>query len=271
MTVRRYLSEINSYLANAHRELGMLAETCESMVAETDRLRAERDEALGRAARLSAELDAARREPRSQTTSEQIEERTESVQVREGRWRTRGGEIKNVTPTPAGHHMRSIFPWWDAATRHTWQRDGRYGYFRGSTFDLIEYLEPIELESQPEPQPEPTTSDQTAKVEEQVGSEPGKVQVREGRWLTRGGEVRNVTRTPDENELQEQFPWWDANTRNTWREDGRYVRERENVRDLVQYLGPIESRSKSQSGPWGVLRRLWLRKLARLCLQRLAG
>lgn len=118
--------------------------------------------------------------------------------------------------------------------------------------DVSHYTEAAEVDRPIEPQPKPE------KVEEQV---PQPVQVREGRWLTRGGEVRNVTRTPDENELRDQFPWWDANTRNTWREDGRYVRERENVRDLVQYLGPIESRPKSQSGPWDVLRRLWLRKL----------
>lgn len=115
--------------------------------------------------------------------------------------------------------------------------------------DVSHYTEAAEVDRPIEPQPKPE------KVEEQV---PQPVQVREGRWLTRGGEVRNVTRTPDENELRDQFPWWDANTRNTWREDGRYVRERENVRDLVQYLGPIESRPKSQSGPWDVLRRLWL-------------
>jgi len=405
MTVRSCLSEINLYLANAHRELGMLAETCKSMVAETNRLQAERDEALGRAARLSLELDAARREPRSQTTSEQIEERTEpappegwrvlavgeklqagDMTVRsdgycystervgyyvganqryirriESRPDPQSGLQHSEYKPPEGWRLLSVGEWvtlndrWVRQDGSTWRSMGTEGrvsegfrYIRriqqpkeesqpepttsDQTVKVEEQVEPeprkvegpvmpepekveeqvrseqaatisrwqqqveavkaelvqerllrnhwqnhaqraenelvnkdyecqqmrIELDAlQQAPQPEPTTSDQTAKVEGQVGSEPEKVQVREGRWLTRGGEVRNVTRTPDDEELQDEFPWRDANTGNMWREDGRYVRERENVRDLVNYLGPIEPRPESQSGLWGVLRRLW--------------
>ena len=77
------------------------------------------------------------------------------VQVREGRWRTRGGNIRNVTPTPECDNRHDRFPWRDTAYDQTWTPNGRY-QFNGedSPLDLIKYLGPIEPQPQP-PQREP--------------------------------------------------------------------------------------------------------------------
>ena len=77
----------------------------------------------------------------------------EPVQVREGRWRTRDGNIRNVTPRPAGDGRKDLFPWWDAAYGGTWTSGGRYYFGEESLLDLVEYLGPIE--KQPQPQAEP--------------------------------------------------------------------------------------------------------------------
>jgi hypothetical protein len=91
------------------------------------------------------------------TTSEQlaeIEGQPQPVQVREGRWKTRDGEVRNVTPTPEGDGLAERWPWWDAADRHFWRANGRY-YFDGKgPLDLVAYLGPIEPEPEPQPQPE---------------------------------------------------------------------------------------------------------------------
>ena len=91
------------------------------------------------------------------TTSEQlaeIEGQAKPVQVREGRWKTRDGEVRNVTPTPEGDGLAERWPWWDAADRHFWRANGRY-YFDGKgPLDLVAYLGPIEPEPEPQPQPE---------------------------------------------------------------------------------------------------------------------
>lgn len=81
----------------------------------------------------------------------QPEPQPEPVKVREGRWKTRGGDIRNVTPTPAGDGRDHRFPWWDAQYRQTWAEDGRYHFCGESPFDLVKCLGPIE--PQPEPQP----------------------------------------------------------------------------------------------------------------------
>ncbi|MFN9291801.1 MAG: hypothetical protein ACK6EB_27310, partial [Planctomyces sp.] len=84
-----------------------------------------------------------------------IERQAEPLQVREGRWRTRNGDIRNVTPTPEGDGLAERWPWWDAADRHFWRANGRY-YFDGKgPLDLVAYLGPIESEPQQEPQPQP--------------------------------------------------------------------------------------------------------------------
>jgi hypothetical protein len=96
-------------------------------------------------------------EPEPKTNSEQlaeIEGQAEPVQVREGRWKTRDGEVRNVTPTPEGDGLAERWPWWDAADRHFWRANGRY-YFDGKgPLDLVAYLGPIEPEPEPQPQPE---------------------------------------------------------------------------------------------------------------------
>ena len=74
-------------------------------------------------------------------------------QVCEGRWCTRGGEIRNVTPTPDGDSRAIRYPWHDARCDQTWLSSGRYHTCHTeSPLDLWEYLGAIE---QPEPQPQP--------------------------------------------------------------------------------------------------------------------
>ena len=94
------------------------------------------------------------------TTSEQlaeIEGQADTVQVCEGRWRTRNGEVRNVTPTPEGDGLAERWPWWDAEYGQTWGHDGRYFSGGDSPLDLVTYLGPIE--PQPEPQAEPQATD----------------------------------------------------------------------------------------------------------------
>ena len=81
----------------------------------------------------------------------------EPVQVREGRWRTRDGNIRNVTPTPAYDSRATRWPWRDAKYDQTWREDGGHHIIGESPSDLVEYLGPIELEPQPEPQPQAAT------------------------------------------------------------------------------------------------------------------
>ena len=84
-----------------------------------------------------------------ETTSEQlaeIEGQAEPVQVREGRWRTRHGDIRNVTPTPAHDSRAKRWPWRDAKYDQTWREDGGYHIIGESPSDLVEYLGPIEPE-----------------------------------------------------------------------------------------------------------------------------
>ena len=82
-------------------------------------------------------------------------EQPEPVQVREGRWKTRGGDIRNVTPTPASEGREERWPWRDTAYDQTWTPDGRYSRRGESPLDLVKYLGPIEPEAQPEPESEP--------------------------------------------------------------------------------------------------------------------
>jgi hypothetical protein len=92
------------------------------------------------------------------TTSEQlaeIERQAEPLQVREGRWRTRNGDIRNVTPTPEGDEREERWPWLDAEYGQTWGHDGRYFSGADSPLDLVGYLGPIEPQPEPQPQPQP--------------------------------------------------------------------------------------------------------------------
>lgn len=81
---------------------------------------------------------------------------TKPVQVCEGRWRTRGNAIRNVTPTPQSDGRAAAFPWWDAAYRQTWTPNGRYHFGEESPLDLLTYLGPLEEDkTQLEPEPQP--------------------------------------------------------------------------------------------------------------------
>lgn len=105
----------------------------------------------------------------SETTTEQlaeIEGQAELVQVREGRWRTRGGDIRNVTPRPAGDGQTERFPWWDAAYGGTWTSGGRYYFGEESPLDLVEYLGPIEPQPEPEPVQVPGSGEQIRLLKE---------------------------------------------------------------------------------------------------------
>ena len=92
-----------------------------------------------------------------------------------------------------------------------------------------------------------TTTEQLAEIEGQA--EP--VQVCEGRWKTRGGDIRNVTATPEGDGRRERWPWRDAAYCQTWRANGRYHFGEESQRDLVEYLGSFEpepERSRNGAG-----------------------
>jgi hypothetical protein len=101
-----------------------------------------------------------------------------------------------------------------------------------------EFLESVRA-SKPEPE---TTTEQLAEIEGQA--EP--VQVCEGRWRTRNGDIRNVTPTPEGDEREERWPWLDAEYGQTWGHDGRYFSGGDSPLDLVGYLGPIEPEDKTQ-------------------------
>jgi hypothetical protein len=90
---------------------------------------------------------------------------TKPVQVCEGRWRTRGNAIRNVTPTPQSDGRAAAFPWWDAAYRQTWRQNGRYHSGGDSPLDLVGYLGPIEPEDKTqEPQPADTVDELRSEV-----------------------------------------------------------------------------------------------------------
>ena len=73
----------------------------------------------------------------------------EPVQVREGRWRTRSGEVKNIRPCEPLKGAYYVWPWTDGFM--TFQDNGLHQGSKESPNDLVEYLGPIE--QQPEPVP----------------------------------------------------------------------------------------------------------------------
>ena len=113
-----------------------------------------------------------------ETTSEQlteIEEQADTVQVREGRWRTRHGAVKNIRPCEPLRGAYFVWPWTDGFM--TFQDNGRHQGSQESPNDLVEYLGPIE--PQPQPQQDGLVRDVThllqesgvldsAKAEEQI-------------------------------------------------------------------------------------------------------
>lgn len=83
-------------------------------------------------------------------------------------------------------------------------------------------------------------------VADDAPTEP--VKVREGRWKTRNGEIRNVTRTPHDLSDEGRYSWHDAEHCQTWHDNGRYFHEKESPFDLVAYLGPIEPENSGFEG-----------------------
>ena len=75
------------------------------------------------------------------------------VQVREGRWRTRGGDIKNIRACEPLKGAYYVWPWTDGFM--TFQDNGRHQGSIDSVNDLVEYLGPIEKQPEPQPEPEP--------------------------------------------------------------------------------------------------------------------
>ena len=85
-------------------------------------------------------------EPQPQAEAEpQPEPQAEPVQVCEGRWRTRNGEIKDIRPCDPLVGPYFVWPWTDGIK--TFQDNGRH-LAAVSDNDLVEYLGPIEAEPQ---------------------------------------------------------------------------------------------------------------------------
>gem|GEM_PF-1384871 len=96
-----------------------------------------------------------------ETTSEQlaeIEGQGDPVQVRAGRWRTRGGQEFGVSAMPTDHEdFSAAYPWWDGNVT-TWRTDGRFSVHENA-MDLLTYLGPVEPQPQPQPEPEDKTQE----------------------------------------------------------------------------------------------------------------
>ena len=209
---------------------------CDSRDTTTSEQLAEIDRDMAEIERQVAELvEEAQRadypQPEPETTTEQlaeIEEQPEPIQVRKGRWRTRNGLVKDVTAMPTDHEdYAAAYPWWDGVS--TWRNDGRW-LAGGSTMDLVEYLGPIEAEPQPQPEPEPQP-----------------VQVREGPWRTRSGEVKNIRSCEPLKGAYYVWPWTDGIM--TFQDNGRHQGSQESAHDLVEYLGPIEQQPEPEPQP----------------------
>lgn len=78
-----------------------------------------------------------------------IEPQPEPVQVREGRWRTRGGEVKNIRACEPLKGAYYVWPWTDGFM--TFQDNGLHQGSKESPNDLVEYLGPIEPKAEPVP------------------------------------------------------------------------------------------------------------------------
>jgi hypothetical protein len=123
-----------------------------------------------------------------------IEPQPQPIQVREGRWRTRNGDIRNVTPTPEGDGREERFPWWDAAYRQTWTSNGRYHFGGESQRDLVEYLGPIEAEDKTqEPQPAYTADELQSQPDTELQAQVTFLKGREVTLGTRLQQEREVT------------------------------------------------------------------------------
>ena len=159
--------------------------------------------------------------------------------TRPGLYESRGGVIVPIT----GWEDNWWIAEWDGA-RDWYASDGRRRFYEAAGADeyqLLHWVGPL-----PASEPEAvTTTEQLAEIEGQGDT----VQVREGRWKTRGGDIRNVTATPEGDGRKERYPWWDAQYQQTWTSDGRYYPHTANQWDLIEYLGPIEQQPVPQPQP----------------------
>ena len=94
------------------------------------------------------------------------------------------------------------------------------------------YIRPIEQESQAEQDPEP-------------------VQVREGRWRTRNGEIKNIRACEPLKGAYYVWPWTDGFM--TFQDNGLHQGSKQSDNDLVEYLGPIEPKPEPVSAVQGGL------------------
>ena len=151
----------------------MSDETTTEQLAEIDRDMADIERQVAELVEEAQKADYPQPDPQPQP---------QPVQVREGRWRTRSGEIKNIRACEPLKGAYYVWPWTDGFM--TFQDNGRHLGSNDSVNDLVEYLGPIEPkpqpesqpESQPEPQPQPepvpeTTSEQWANIKEQADTE----------------------------------------------------------------------------------------------------
>lgn len=143
------------------------------------------------------------------------------VITRPGLYQSRGGDIVQITGWEEG--------WWVSewnGIRTEYGSDGRQRFPAEpdtDRWDLARWVAPL------------PASEQLAEIEGQ----PEPVQVREGRWRTRGEQEVQVTAAPtDHDDFSPAYPWWDGDV-TTWANDGRFA-VHENAMDLVAYLGPIE-------------------------------
>ena len=105
----------------------------------------------------------------------------------------------------------------------------RFGGWVGSNQRHIRLIEP---QPQPQPQPEPQPV-------------PVPVQVREGRWRTRGGDIKTIRQCEPLKGAYYVWRWTDGFM--TFRDNGRHLGFQESVNDLVAYLGPIEQQPEPQA------------------------
>lgn len=156
-----------------------------------------------------------------------------------GLYEARGGEIVPITDWEDGWWIAE----WDGA-RDWYASDGRRRFYEAAGADewqLLHWVGPLPAT---EPEPE-TTTEHLAEIEGQGDT----VQVREGRWKARSGDIRNVTPTPEGDGREHTFPWWDAQCRQAWTSDGRYHLNEADQRDLIEYLGPIEQQPEPKPEP----------------------
>ena len=201
----------------------MSDETTTDMLAEIDRDMVEIETLVADLARQSLQAD----------YPQQVETTTDVLAEIEGQ--------AEYTP-PEGWRVVAVGEKLQAGDMWVWPNSDEQrptihvGAFVGSNQRYIRRIEPqSKPQSKPQPQPQP-------QPEPQPELQP--VQVCEGRWRTRGGEIRNVTPTPEDDDRVTKYPWYDAKYDQTWASNGRYYLGKENQRDLVQYVGPIEQPDK---------------------------